>query len=157
MILYFMRHAEAEDAGPGQSDADRRLTDKGLARTREAAAALQSMGTTLDLILTSPLVRAVQTAAIVGRTLRVRVVPVEALAGPSVDDLRTMFEEHGRPANLMVVGHEPDFSHLVGELIGDGQVEMKKGAIACLDATAIVRGGGTLCWLVTGKQLALMA
>jgi phosphohistidine phosphatase SixA len=157
MLLYFMRHGEAEDAAAGQADAERRLTERGLQRSRQAGTALQKMAVTLDLILTSPLQRAAQTAEAVGQALGVSVTPAEALAGPSLDEVRLMWEEHGRPAGLMLVGHEPDFSHLVGELLGGADVEMKKGAIACLDCPAIAPGGGTLRWLVTGKHLSLMA
>ena len=157
MLLYFMRHGEAEDTVAGQSDADRRLTERGLQRSRQAGAALRRMEVTLDLILTSPLRRAVQTAESVGEELQVPVTVADALAGPSLDDVRQMWEEHGRPGSLLLVGHEPDFSHLVGELLDGAEVEMKQGAIACLDCRAIIRGAGLLRWLVTGKHLSLMA
>jgi phosphohistidine phosphatase len=157
MILYFMRHAEAEDAGAGQSDANRRLTEKGIERTERSAAGLVALRVVPDLILASPLVRALQTAEIVGRVLEVEVREAPALArSASLEDIYDLCEEHGAPASLMLVGHEPDFSHLVGELTGGGKVEMKKGAIACLDTQAPARGKGTLCWLLTGKQLAAM-
>ena len=157
MLLYFMRHAEAEDVAAGSSDAQRRLTERGIERSREAGVALKAMGITLDLILTSPLRRAVQTAEAVGQVLEVAVAEADALGSPSRDDLQQMWKEHGQPANLMVVGHEPDFSALVGDFIGGAEVEMKKGAIACLDCQAFVRGGAVLRWLATGKQLSLIA
>lgn len=158
MLLYFMRHAEAEDAGPGMGDAARRLTEKGLQRSRAAGAGLAAMEVDLDLILTSPLVRAVDTAELVGAALEVPVRHAQALVtNVTLDDVLAVFEEHGLPEALMVVGHEPDFSRLVGELIGGGTVEMKKGAVACVRCQSIRPGGGTLLWLLTGRQLAKMA
>ncbi|MCE5237884.1 phosphohistidine phosphatase SixA [bacterium] len=158
MLLYFMRHAEAENTPPGRTDADRRLTDRGLGRSREAGVALQALGVEVGLVLTSPLVRAVQTAELVAETLGAPVEQTSVLAGRlTTASLRDLLEEQGHPGTVMLVGHEPDFSTIIGELIGGAEVEMKKGAVACLDCQAVVRGGATLLWLNSGKQLTLMA
>jgi len=157
MDLYFMRHAEAEDTAPGRSDAERQLTEKGIRRSREAGTALRALGVELDLILTSPLARALQTADIVAEIMGTPVEPAAAIAGPlTLSDLRDLLEEHSLPGRVMLVGHEPDFSALVGELIGGADVEMKKGAVAGLDCRAIVRGGARLRWLIVGRQLSLI-
>jgi len=158
MLLYFMRHAEAEDTPPGRTDADRRLTARGLSRSREAGVALRALGVEVGLILTSPLVRAVQTAELVAEALGAPVEQTSVLAGRlTTASLRDLLEEQGHAETLMLVGHEPDLSTVIGELIGGAEVEMKKGAVACLDCQAAVRGGATLLWLVNGRQLALMA
>ncbi len=158
MLLYFMRHAEAEDTPPGRTDADRRLTDRGQSRSREAGVALRTLGVEVGLILTSPLVRAVQTAELVAEALGAPVEQTPVLAGRlTPGSLRDLLEEQGQSATMMLVGHEPDFSAVIGELIGGAEVEMKKGAVACLDCQAVVRGGATLLWLTNGKQLTLMA
>ena len=158
MTLYFMRHAEAEETAPGQSDAERKLTEKGIRRSREAAVALRALGVELDLILTSPLRRAQQTAELVAQALGAPVEQAPALGGRlTLGRLRDLLEEHDMPGQVMLVGHEPDFSAIVGEMIGGADVEMKKGAVACLDCRAVVRGGAMLLWLVVGRQLSLMA
>jgi len=156
MILYFLRHAEAEDSGPS-GDYDRQLTERGRQRSREAGAALTALGVHLDAILTSPLVRAQQTAEIIGEALGVAVRVGRVLGGNF--DLHGLAEivEHSPGAHdLMVVGHEPDFSYVVGQLIGGANVEMKKGAVACVETQGLARGSGTLKWLLTGRQMALM-
>jgi phosphohistidine phosphatase len=158
MLLYFMRHAEAEDTPPGRTDADRRLTDKGLRRAHEAGLALQALGVQLDLILTSPLVRARQTAEVMAEVLGVSLAADSALADHvSLRSLQDLLEGHDLPDRVMLVGHEPDFSAVVGELIGGAAVEMKKGAIAALDCRTIARGGALLQWLASGRHLSLMA
>lgn len=157
MILYFMRHGEAEDAGSG-GDAARALTERGVQRTTEAAAALGRLDLALGLVLTSPLRRAVQTAELVAGALKVPVRQEKALGGNfSLDALARLAQAHDLPASVMLVGHEPDFSWVVGELIGGARLEMKKGAVACLEVRGFARGSGYLRWLLTGRQLSLMA
>lgn len=156
MLLYFMRHAEAEGVGEN-GDVSRQLTEKGVQRTEEAAAALHAMDLELDLILTSPAVRAVQTAEIVAQVLDVP-LKHERILGTnlSLDDLEGALEEHNMQLNVLLVGHEPDFSVIIGQLIGGGNVEMKKGAIACVGCQGISKGGGTLRWLMNGKLLSMI-
>lgn len=155
MTLYFLRHAEAEDSGPS-GDYDRRLTEHGRQRSREAAETLTALGVRLDLILTSPLVRAEQTARIVGAVLGVEVQPDRVLGGNfDLPGLAEMLEHNKAARDLMFVGHEPDFSYVVGQLIGGAKVEMKKGAVACVEVQGLARGSGTLKWLLTGRQMAL--
>lgn len=158
MLVYMMRHADAEPAAPGQSDAARRLTDKGLRRTRDAVKVLQRLGIELSLVLTSPLVRARQTAEIIGAGLGTPVVEDERVGpGCHLESLAEAMEEHHVSGPVMFVGHEPDFGQLVGELIGRGRVEMRKGAIACLSVQGLAPGAGVLVWLMPGKELAQLA
>ena len=157
MVLYFLRHAEAEESGPS-GDASRRLTDRGRERSEEVGRAFKTLGPGLSTIVTSPLVRAVQTAELVAKVLGAEVLR-EARLGGDVDitALQAIFRENDLPQAVMLVGHEPDFSSVIGELIGGGDVEMKKGAVACLAVRGLVRGGARLQWLLTGKQLSGLA
>lgn len=158
MLIYLMRHADAEPAAPGQADADRRLTDKGLRRTRATVKVLQRLGVELSLVLTSPLARARQTAEIIAAGLDARVVEDERVGpGCHLESLAEALEEHHVSGPVMFVGHEPDFSSLVGELIGRGRVEMRKGAIACLSVQGMAPGAAELVWLMPGKELAQLA
>lgn len=158
MLLYVMRHGEAEDSGGNLGDFGRQLTPRGRKRTADTAAVLARLGVAPDTLLTSPLLRARQTAEIVGEVLGVAAVEAAALAcGCDLGDLEVLLEAHSDAARLMIVGHEPDCSNLIGELLGRGRVEVKKGAVACLDVQACTRGGAVLLWLMQGKDLAALA
>jgi phosphohistidine phosphatase len=156
LILYFLRHAEAEDRGPS-GDASRPLTQLGLQRARQVGVAFSSLQLPIDAILTSPLLRAVQTAERVADVLGVPLSQETALGGQLVlEDVRRICKEQETLSALMLVGHEPDFSSIVGQLIGDARLEMKKGAIACVEANGIGRRTGVLRWLMTGRQMSLI-
>lgn len=157
MILLFLRHTEAEDSSPA-GDCGRRLTEKGTRRARQAGKALAALGLAPGLILTSPLTRALQTAELVAESLGTAVAVETRLAGGlDLDDLAEIVAENADCTMLMLVGHEPDFSYVVGRLIGSAAVEMKKGAVACVDVQGVGRGSGLLRWLLTGRQMELMA
>jgi phosphohistidine phosphatase len=158
MLVYLMRHADAEPGAPGQADGQRHLTEKGLRRTQDTVKVLRRLGVELDLILSSPLVRARETAEIIGAGLDARVVEDRGVGpGCSLDTLAEAIEAHHVVGPVMFVGHEPDFSQLVGELIGRGRVEMRKGAIACVSVQGLARGAGMLVWLMAGKELSQLA
>jgi phosphohistidine phosphatase len=158
MLLYFLRHGIAEEATLGQPDFARQLTDKGRERMVEEGKALAKLGIEVGLILTSPAVRARQTAEIVAEALGGPVEEEKGLGGGcELSRLAEALEGRRLPEAVMLVGHEPDFSETIGELIGGGRVAMKKGAVACLEVTGVAGGGATLLWLITGKQLAAMA
>lgn len=162
MILYVIRHAIAAPIGPEGDDSQRPLTDEGRTRMYRIAAGLKEMGETLDLILTSPFLRATQTARIVAKELRLgkeKVVQTESLApGGQVADL--VKEINGRYAGLQgvaIVGHEPYLSALIALLIsGDPglSITMKKGGVCRLSTDALQAGRcATLDWLLTPGQL----
>ena len=109
-----------------------------------------------DVIVTSPLARARRTAEIVADELGLsgRLVEDARLApGFDVRRLEQLLAAHGPAESVMVVGHEPDFSATVAELIGGGDIVMKKGGLARVDVTAPVAGGGQLVWLLTPPLL----
>lgn len=170
MRLYLMRHglAGSRETWEG-NDALRPLTKKGQQRTRAAANGLRLLGPGIDTLVTSPLARARQTAEIVGHALHLPVLEQVALSpGFGVEQLASLFTTYHEARGLMLVGHEPDFSSLIGELIapqGDAQVMLKKGACCALDLpdddahrdTGQLVGCATLVWLMTARQLGRIA
>lgn len=119
MKLYVMRHGPAEDDSPTGRDADRALTAAGRDRTRSVARALVDGGEAPVAILSSPLVRAVQTAEIVAAVCGVDKVEVRREIAPSGDSLGLVGEMvRAARKRVMVVGHEPDLSLLIHRLVG---------------------------------------
>jgi phosphohistidine phosphatase len=130
-VIYLLRHGDAED-GDGD-DAARRLTEKGERQARDAGLALRRLGAGIEACLASPKVRALETARLACEALGVEVEVTEALRGGAFDslDLAT-----GR-GDVLLVGHEPDFSREVGRLTG-ANVKMKKGGIAVVHGPRLV-------------------
>jgi phosphohistidine phosphatase len=126
-VIWLLRHGDAED-GEGKPDAERDLTEKGEQQARAAGEALKVLGVQLDVCLTSPKVRARRTAELACEVLGVPVEDDERLAGGDFDPLEVAA---GR-GEVMLVGHEPDFSSAVA-LVTGSRVKMKKGGIAALD------------------------
>jgi phosphohistidine phosphatase len=155
--LYFMRHADAGDPAefPG-IDADRPLSEIGVRRTRRTATHLAAGAVRPDLVLTSPYLRAVETARILADGLGVPdAVRIEPALAPGFDivALKGLLAEFGGTGRIVLVGHEPGFSRVIGALIGGGLVEMKKGAIARIDVFDQETPCGELKWLVTPTVL----
>jgi phosphohistidine phosphatase len=155
MELYLLRHGIAADIGPdGSGDAGRPLTEDGIAKMREEARGLRLLGLRLDVLLSSPLVRARQTAEIAGRALSVEMQLAGALApGCDLARLRGLLAEHRGAERVMIVGHEPDFSELASALTGGNRIQLKKGGLARVDATVVEQGGGVLVWLLAPRIL----
>src|SRR3989442_10067301 len=120
MNLYVLRHAEAEERGPGGDDGARRLTVRGKARTREAAKGLQRLGVKCGIICTSPVARASETAAIVAAAYNNDPSPqvlADLASGVAPAQLVTALTPFTRRGDLMIVGHEPQLSELVSLLL----------------------------------------
>lgn len=166
MDLYLLRHGLAVEPGtPGfEDDAARPLTPKGRRQLRKTAAALKKIERDFDLILSSPFLRARQTAEIIaaGLKLKKRLKFSNALApgGPVAVLLRQLERERGLEKALLV-GHEPDLSRLVSLLASGGpelQLDFKKGGVCKLEAEKLRAGRcASLAWLLTPRQLKLMA
>ena len=127
--LWFLRHGEAEphDARP---DAERRLTSRGEEQSRAAGRALDALELTFQVVFTSPLVRALDTARLACEALGGEPVVDESLAyGFDVDDALALADAAGESKRLLFVGHNPDFEEVVGELTG-ATIDMKKGGVA---------------------------
>ena len=157
--LYVIRHGLAEERGDAYpDDAKRPLTDEGMSRMRKAARGLARIGVTMDIILTSPLVRARQTAEIVAAGLdpRPSIVNVDSLAPDgSYAAVIADLEKHSRKTRIALVGHEPMIGELAARLIGSRHaIEFKKGAVCCIDLENVPPAGpGALRWLLTPKIL----
>lgn len=149
--LHFLRHAHAGDpeAWTGEDEA-RPLSDKGERQADRLGAFLAGVRFMPDSIITSPKLRAAQTAEIVAKHLGIDIAFDDRLAGPlDVATLETLLCDAGDPARPVVVGHDPDFSELVAELCGVPRLAMRKGALARIDILRPLRAGdGTLRWLV---------
>ncbi len=126
-MIWLLRHGDAED-GYGKPDAERELTGKGERQSRAAGAALKKLGVELDVCLTSPKVRAKRTAELACEALDVPVEEDARLAGGDFDPLELAA---GR-GEVMLVGHEPDFSSAIA-LVTGSRVKLKKGGLAALD------------------------
>ena len=156
MRVFFLRHGKADRAQWHGDDDARPLTAEGEEAMRREAKALRAMDLALDVIVTSPLARARRTAELVADELglRERLVEDDRLAhGFDARRLEQVLAAHGPAESVMVVGHEPDFSAAVAELIGGGDIVMKKGGLARVDVTVPVAGGGQLVWLLTPPLL----
>jgi phosphohistidine phosphatase len=126
-MIWLFRHGDAE-AGEGKPDAERKLTEKGERQSTAAGKALKKLGVELDVCLTSPKVRAKQTAELACEQLGCPVEEDDRLKGGDFDPLELAA---GR-GEVMLVGHEPDFSQAVALATGS-RVKMKKGGIAAID------------------------
>jgi len=157
--LYFVRHGLAEERGDAWPDDTKRpLSDDGISRMRKAARGLERIGVSLDVVLTSPLVRTRQTAEIVAAALdpRPSIVNIDSLAPDGgyagvIADL----EKHARKSRIGLVGHEPMMGELAARLIGSRHpIEFKKGAVCRIDVEDLPPAGpGQLRWLMPPRIL----
>jgi phosphohistidine phosphatase len=149
--LYFLRHADAGDPEAWtRPDAERPLSSKGKRQTDLLARFLDSTAFRPDAILTSPKMRAEQTARPIAKRLGVEVTIEPRLGQPlELATLESILRDAGDPERVVLSGHDPDFSDLVVELTGMPEFEMKKGAFVRIDVDRPLRaGGGRLVWLV---------
>jgi len=148
MKLYFFRHGEADWPNWNKPDDDRPLTKEGAKEVRRVAKLLSQLKIA-PLILTSPLPRASQTAAIAAEVLDVKMREENNLK-PGFNAARLGKTLRGFSADsLMVVGHEPDFSHTIRELTG-GAIKLSKTGVALVDFDESSMSG-RLRWLLPPK------
>ena len=149
--LHLLRHAHAGDpmAWDGPDEA-RPLSPRGERQADRLGRFLAGVGFRTDAIITSPKVRAAQTAEIVAERLGVPVGIDARLAGDvGLSALEAILRDAGHPVAPVLVGHDPDFSDLVVKLCGGLGVPMRKGAFARIDAQRPFEpGGATLRWLI---------
>ena len=165
MKLYLIRHAEAVPLGDNgvTRDADRPLTEKGREQCRIVALALRQLGVRLEKLLTSPLVRARQTADEMlahwdGRLTELKVIEELEPRSRKRKLLREVLAQGGEAVGL--IGHNPDLSELAGWFLGEKQAGMnlEKAGVACIAFQGPPnKGTGTLAWLVTPAWCGLAA
>jgi len=162
MELYFLRHATAVDRGTPRYDDDsqRPLTADGRKQMGRAAKGMKALGLKFDLILSSPYVRAADTAQIVASHLDEEVTFTDFLI-PDGNPLELIREiSDAGVQRVLLVGHEPDLSGLISILISGGSdaaIELKKGGLCRLTTEKLIFGEcATLNWLLTPKQLRAM-
>jgi phosphohistidine phosphatase len=149
--LHLLRHAHAGDpegwTGP---DSARPLSAKGEGQAERLGRFLAEVGFDPDAIITSPKIRAARTAEIVATALDIEVREDERLArGFDLVTIEAILFDAGEPQKPVLVGHDPDFSELLGTLCGTSNVPMRKGALARIDAERpLAAGEGVLRWLV---------
>jgi phosphohistidine phosphatase len=159
MNLYIIRHAIAVDEATSdyESDSERPLTDKGRKKMRQIAKALRSLGVEFDLILSSPYIRACETAEILADMFKMKqklafsdnLIP---LGNPEL--LIGEINEKYSVDSIALVGHEPHLSTLIGLLVAENakiDVTLKKGGVCYLSADDLHHDDhrATLEWLLT--------
>lgn len=163
--LYLVRHAIAAERGPSYPDDRLRpLTPAGIARFRDTMAGLRELDVTIDLVLSSPLVRARETAELLSAGLPGK-PPIETLDALSPGGRASVVIEalakhaRRRVRRMALVGHQPDLGDLGSKLLGArGSLEFKKGGIAFLELDgAMPAGPGTLHWMLPPRVLRKLA
>jgi phosphohistidine phosphatase len=160
--LYLIRHGIAADRGDEYPDDSKRpLTAEGIASLRKEVKALDALGVTFDHIITSPLVRARQTADVFVQHMPSKpsistsdsLAPAGSFAGIVQDVVK-----HARKARIALVGHEPNMGELAARFIGSKTpLEFKKGGVCRIDFDVLPpKGVGHLRWFATPKMLRKM-
>ena len=131
-MIWLLRHGDAADGSP---DGDRPLTERGEEQSRAAGAALRALGVELDACLSSPKVRAADTARLACEQLGGMEVQLEDALGGGPFDAESLAAPYGE--EVLLVGHDPDFSMAIHTLTG-AQVRMKKGGLAAVNKGELV-------------------
>lgn len=165
MKVYLLRHGIAVDriGGAIRSDFDRPLTEEGRSETLSVAMGLKRLGVFPDLIVSSPLVRAKQTATIVHEAFGLK-KPLEICdglcPGSSASDVYKFLRNHLPFQEVFLVGHEPDMGRLAATMLWAGpelDIPFKKSGVCRVDIVDLPpTSPGTLKWFVTPKIAALI-
>ena len=155
MIIYFLRHADAEDFSG--NDFERKLTPKGHEQAERVGNFCDKYSITPEVFLTSPLVRARQTAEIVGKKIGAEPVIADWLAcGMTPATLIEQLEPLTTKSSVLLVGHEPDLSTAVSHLLGlpePGNFPIRKASLTAIDAPWLEQGSGALEFSIPPKLL----
>ena len=157
MELYLLRHGIAEDALPGRRDTDRELTAEGRRKLRDLLKVVKAAGVVPTAILTSPLVRARDSAEIAAKALQFEGTIQQSNALIPNAHPMELWEEvrmHRSEEQLLLVGHEPLFSAAAATLLNANgmRVDFKKGAMMRIDIDGFTAGPrGVLKWFFTAK------
>ncbi len=163
MNIYLLRHGIAVERGSPYypNDDDRPLTPEGHKKMLRAARGIKALGLTFDLILSSPVLRARQTAEIVAGVFDkmnlLEFSPHLSTSGDVRSLVKQINEQFLDCGNILLTGHEPHLSGMVSKLAGDAggfSIDFKKGSLCLLQAETLRWGKcAALCWLLTPGQL----
>jgi phosphohistidine phosphatase len=157
MVCYFVRHGAAADATEWTgSDGNRPLTGKGRKQMARVGRRLAKLGLEVNTILTSPLLRAKQTAELIAEALELEGNLLEDArleGGFNSAGLAGILRDHQDCAAIMLVGHEPSLSEILGRVLGGATVNFKKGAVACVELRDSNSLSGELLWLAPPSVL----
>lgn len=155
MQIYFLRHANAGEPKSNPERDDKRPLDKlGIEQSHDVGRALAAMDVAVDAIISSPLPRATQTAAVVGNEIgyKDKLVTDAALRpGATFEQFQELLHRHSRREAIMVVGHNPNMTEFLNKFVGSPPtaIELKKGAIARVEKDG--RKAAVLKWYLTPK------
>jgi len=158
MFLYFLRHASAgEPLSNSKKDEKRGLDKDGIEQSGYVGRALAVLGVQVDVIVSSPLKRSTQTAALVGNEIgHEGKLVLEAALRPEATfaDFQKMLQKYVRQDSVLLVGHNPNLREFLGRVISDSgceaTIELKKGAVAKVEMR---RSSGSLSWCITPRIL----
>jgi phosphohistidine phosphatase len=156
-LLLIIRHAAAEDAAPGQADLKRALTARGKRQALDLGRFLRQLEVAPQAVLTSPAVRARETAEIVARHAGTKITVAQddvLLPGARPESVVARLQHWEEPWPLALVGHEPDLGALAALLAGGAgsyPLPFKKAGVACLELVSCAPGGGRLLWFLPPK------
>ncbi|HZE26633.1 MAG TPA: phosphohistidine phosphatase SixA [Terriglobales bacterium] len=158
MIVYFLRHANAgTHLATPKKDEKRGLDKEGIDQCGYVGRALAALDVQVDAIISSPLKRSTQTAALVGNEMgHEGKLQIEAALRPQAAfaDFRKLLDKYARQEAIMVVGHNPNLSEFLGRIVSaagcEAAVELRKGAVAKVE---LERTSGSLQWCLTPKIL----
>jgi len=158
MIIYFLRHASAgQHVANPKKDEKRALDETGIEQCGYMGRALAALDSQVDVIVSSPLKRAAQTASLVANEMGYegKLLFDDGLRPEATfADFRKLLDKHAKQESIMVVGHNPNLSEFVGRLISEtgceAAVDLKKGAVARVETT---RNSGVLQWCITPRMV----
>lgn len=164
MEIYILRHGIAVQRGtPGYPDDDRPLTDEGIDKMKTGAKGIARIAGAFDVIISSPLIRALDTAKITAKAAGYtgEIVITELLIpGAPMGSLFRYIDEYRDKEKVLLVGHEPQLGFIASRLLGtnDSVIMFKKGGICRIDISNAAFGEkGILIWSLTPKQLRMIA
>jgi phosphohistidine phosphatase len=158
MIVYFLRHANAgTHLATPKKDEKRGLDKEGIEQCGYVGRALAALDVQVDTVISSPLKRATQTAALVGNEIgHEGLLQVDPALRPQATfaDFRKLLDKYARQEAIMVVGHNPNLSEFLGRIVSatgcEAGLELRKGAVAKVE---LRRTSGSLQWVLTPKVL----
>ena len=156
--IFILRHSQAEDTSEGQvkNDFDRKLTEEGKLKTKKIGLFFNSLEEDVNLVLSSPYLRAKETAEIFVDNLTPKpdLQIVDFLScGAGSRDIAKGLLSYSSHKKLTLIGHAPDLEVFLGKLIGAERVKLKKGALAKVVLNNSIELAGELAWLVTPKLI----